>query len=93
MELYRLRNVAEHHGDLDRGLPDVPEPERPQMADRLVRQAEGLSRALSTADMVRSGYMDTFRDDASISRFWSEPDWVRRAIFGEWELPVSHGEG
>jgi hypothetical protein len=42
--------------------------------------------------MVRSGYIDTFRDDASISRFWSEPDWVRMAIFGEWELPVSHGE-
>lgn len=82
-ELYQLRNVAEHHGDLDRGLPNVPHGQRPQVADRRVRQAEGLIRALyRRLFAARSGYLHFFRDDTSISRFWADPEWVRRALWG-----------
>lgn len=84
MELYQLRNIAEHHGDLDRGLPNVPPAQRAQVADRRVRQAECLARAVYRKIFrVRSGFLDLFRDDASIIRFWSEPAWIRRRILGK----------
>ncbi len=83
-ELYQLRNVAEHHGDLDRGLPNVPRARRLHVADHRIRQAEAFARALyRQVFSARSGYMQFFRSEESITRFWSERRHVRRAIWGE----------
>ena len=84
LDLYRLRNVTEHHGDLDRGLPDISAAQRSKLADRRVRQAEGLARFVYRQLLkVRTGYLDLTRDDESIARFWSQDSWVRRASWGE----------
>jgi hypothetical protein len=82
-DLYRLRNIAEHHGTLDRALPDVPAAQRFAVADRRVRQAEGLARFVYRRVLqVRAGYLDLTQDDASLARFWRQSQWVRSAIWG-----------
>jgi hypothetical protein len=83
-QLYNLRSAAEHHGDLDKPLGHLPTADRFEVANRRVRQAEALARSLFRRLLsVRSAYLHQFRDDDSFRRFWSQPSWVRRSIWGE----------
>jgi len=82
-ELYQLRNIAEHHGDLERGLPNVAKGKRIQVATRRARQAEALARAVYRRAFTGVGHFDLFRDEESITHFWNQPPPARRAIWGD----------
>lgn len=81
-DLYQLRNIAEHHGDLERGLPNVAEGMRIQVATQRVRQAEALALAVYRRTFT-GGHLDLFRNAEAIAHFWGQPPPARRAIWGD----------
>lgn len=83
-EMYRLRGKAEHMDDFRLALRTTRGADRDSVAMRRVRQAHELARRLyeSLYSPLR-GHLELYRSDESIRRFWREPTWVRRALWGE----------
>ena len=85
-QMYQLRNVAEHLGELERGIDDpalTPE-QRDALAMVRLRQAEEFARWLYRRVLIQgTGYLDKFRTNESIERFWRESQHVRRVTGGD----------
>lgn len=70
-EMYRLRNMSEHHRPFAHAFGSGTEPAK--TADRRLRQAEVLCRELFRrffADLP--DFQIHFRDDSSLERFWAD---------------------
>jgi hypothetical protein len=77
-EMYRLRNMSEHHRPFSHAVGTVSDPA--SAADRRLRQAEMLCRELFRrffADL--SDFQIHFRDDSSLKRFWKDAPTLERA--------------
>lgn len=76
-QMYQLRNAAEHLRDLDWGLPTALASDRQWVAMLRLRQVEALCRMVyRKLFMLKTDYLEHFRDDESITQFWSQPrDW------------------
>jgi hypothetical protein len=77
-EMYRLRNVSEHHRPFFHAVGYIGDPAK--TADRRLRQAEVLCRELFRrffADL--SDFEIHFRDNASLKRFWKDTPTLERA--------------
>lgn len=83
-EIHQLRNAAEPLRGLDaRALPNVSPGDREAIAMRRTRQAESLALSVyRKLFRARSGYLERFRTNESIRRFWAERPWVRRSVWG-----------
>lgn len=82
-EMYRLRGRAEHMDDFTTALPNAPVRDRDRVAMRRLRQAHELARRLyESVYSPFQGYLEIYRNDESIRRFWREPPWVRSALWG-----------
>jgi hypothetical protein len=83
-EMYRLRGRTEHMDDFRSALANVPGGDRDSVAMRRVRQAHELARRLyESVYSPGRGYLEIYRNDESIRRFWREASWVRTALWGE----------
>jgi len=77
-QMYKLRNMAEHHRPFTHAIGPVSEPAK--TADLRLRQAEMLCRELFRrffADL--RDFQIHFRDDSSIRRFWEDTTTLERA--------------
>jgi hypothetical protein len=77
-EMYRLRNMSEHHRPFAHAVGTVSDPA--SIADRRLRQAEVLCRELFRrffADL--SDFPIHFRDDLSLKRFWKDATTLEHA--------------
>jgi hypothetical protein len=77
-EMYRLRNMSEHHRPFAHAVGSASDPA--SRADRRLRQAEVLCRELFRrffADLP--DFQIHFRDDSSLKRFWKDTSTLERA--------------
>ncbi|MGB3552606.1 MAG: hypothetical protein WA993_18145 [Candidatus Binatus sp.] len=87
-EVYRLRNLSEHHRPFAHAFERVSDPAK--TADRRLRQAEMLCRELFRrffADL--SEFEIHFRDDSSLKRFWRDTSTLERAWGPKLDLNVT----
>jgi len=87
-EMYRLRNLSEHHRPFAHAFERVSDPAK--TADRRLRQAELLCRELFRrffADL--SEFRIHFRDDSSLKRFWKDTSTLERAWGAKLDLNVA----
>lgn len=82
LQMYQLRNDAEHHRRFDqRSLRDVADPEA--VATRRTRQAEVFAREIYRRFFgTEANHLHFFQDDDALEEFWNDRDRVR-AIWGD----------
>jgi hypothetical protein len=84
LQMYQLRNDAEHHRRFDlRSLRDVADPEA--VAMRRTRQAEVFARELYRRFLgTEVNHLPVFQSDDTLEEFWSDKDRVRKT----WGSPL-----
>jgi hypothetical protein len=84
LQMYKLRNVAEHHRRFDRrALADVADPEI--VAIRRTRQAEVFAREIYRRFLgTEVNHLPVFQSDDTLEEFWSDKDRVRNT----WGSPL-----
>jgi hypothetical protein len=77
LQMYKLRNVAEHHRRFDRrALADVADPEI--VAMRRTRQAEVFAREIYRRFLgTEVSHLHVFQNDDALDEFWKDRDRVR----------------